>query len=184
MGLIWDSYQVMQDVHRYQLRETGEPYKNHPIAVAFLYHLIYPHDNLGFCICLLHDVGEGSWIRIVNLARFFDWKVALMVDALTKRDRNDFRSQDERLSENYSRLFPAARMDKRIAMVKMCDRIHNVSTIDALDYRRAMRVINETEKVLLPFFRSLNLPLTEELASLCFSQRWRLGLCRGTRIQV
>jgi len=184
VGLITECIDVMRVGHDKDIRASGEPYETHPLAVAHLYRLVYPHDHLGFGVCLLHDVVEQSCLTIANLARFLNREVALMVDPLTKRDRSEFRCQDNRGKEYYSRLFPAARRDKRIAMVKMCDRIHNVETIGALNYERAVRVMNETEEVLLPFFRSLNLPLTKELARLCVQQRARLARSRLERILI
>ena len=70
MGFIRDCYQVMQIAHKGQFRTSGEPYEQHPIAVAHVYHLVWPHDYLGFGGCLLHDGIETSSITLKELAGF------------------------------------------------------------------------------------------------------------------
>jgi len=79
-------------------------------------------------------------------------------------------------------LFSAALKDDWIAMVKICDRIHNVSTIQALGFERAVNILDETDHVLLPFFRSMNLPMTDDLARLCVRQRVRLATTEGSEL--
>ena len=181
MAFISDCLQLTQLAHIDQPRTSGQPYEEHPLAVYRIYRSVCPRDDLGQGVCLLHDVVENSSITLAALASFLGGEVALMVDAVSKRDPREFRCQEARIRDYYSRFFSAAQKNPRIALVKLVDRYHNVSTIDALSYERAAKTLSETERVLLPFFRLLNLPLTDELASLCLHQRASLSHCRGKR---
>jgi GTP pyrophosphokinase len=167
MGFLKDCYQIMQEGHSRQYRASGAHYKEHPKAVELIYRSICPRDFLGQGVCFIHDVIEDSAITSRELANFLGQEAAFMVRALSKRGPEVFRCRAERFGDYYDRLFSACRKDKRIAMVKLADRYHNVSTIEFLEQKKASRILKETEKVLLPFFRSLDLPMTGELLSLC-----------------
>jgi (p)ppGpp synthase/HD superfamily hydrolase len=174
MGIREECHQIMQEGHGKQQRVSGEPYVTHPIEVEKLYRSICPHDYLAQGICFIHDVVEDSAITLRELANFLGHETAFMVDALSKRSPEMFRCREERLRDYYNRLFSASQRDKRVALIKFADRYHNVSTIDFLDRKRALRILKETEEVLLPFFRSLKVPMTGELTSLCRQKKAQL----------
>ena len=157
--------------------ESGVPYEEHPLAVARIYRLMWPNDFVGQSGCLVHDVLEQTTMTLIELGSFLGKQMGFIVQNLTKKPSTEFRSREERLDEYFGRLYGAAQKEPRIWLIKACDRWHNLMTIDALSQEKAIRILAETERYLLP----LGWPLTEELRSLCLYQRKRLGLYRGRR---
>ncbi len=172
--LISESIQVMRESHEGQRRKSGELFETHPLAVARIYRSIYPTDVVGQSVCFLHDCIEDTWIGVRVLSGFFGRELGLMVDALSRRPIEEFRCREDCEDEYYGRLFAAARMNARIAVVKLCDRMDNLRTVDVLGPEKARKIISQTEERLTPFFRELRLPLTEELAWLCSQKRRQL----------
>jgi (p)ppGpp synthase/HD superfamily hydrolase len=183
MTILNDCQPVMHEGHKGKYRASGQPYEVHPIEVVKLYKSLYPEDEVGQGVCLIHDVIEDSNVTLRELKNFLGNEVAFMVDALSKRDLDEFQCRTDQITEYCSRLFTASLKDKRIAIIKLADRYHNVCTIEFLDRRKALRILNDTESVLLPFFRSLKLPMTGELASLCQQKRLKF-LVRQRCFQV
>jgi guanosine-3',5'-bis(diphosphate) 3'-pyrophosphohydrolase len=175
MAFISDCLQLMQLAHKDQRRASGRLYEEHPLAVARIYRSASPDDLVGQGVCLIHDVVQDSSITMGQLSGFLGRQVALMVDALSKRHLCEFRCREDCVNEYYARLISAARTNKRIALVKLADRYHNISTIDILGREKAAKILDETEQTLVPFFRTLRLPFTEELTRLCHQKRAKLA---------
>lgn len=165
--LIKRSVELMHEAHAKRFRESGGPYEEHPVAVARIYRSMWPNDFVGQSGCLIHDVLEESTTKLNELRGFLGKQVGFIAQNLTKKPSTEFRSREERLDEYFGRLYGAAQNDPRIWLIKACDRWHNLMTIDALSPEKAIRILAETERYLLP----LGWPLTEELRSLCLYQR-------------
>lgn len=169
-GLTRDAYYFAHHEHKPQYRISGDPFITHPINVAYLYGQILPADPISQSGCLLHDVIESTSVtasRIECCFGRFGKEISFMVDSLSKRPLAQFSTRHAQLAEYYSRLFPASLTDRRIAVIKMADRLHNVMTIAALEPSRALRILNETMSVFIPFFTYLNLPYTKFLHDIC-----------------
>ncbi len=91
-----------------------------------------------------------------------------MVDALTKRPSEYFSNREARMSEYYRRFITASLKNRRIPVIKFCDRLHNIHTIDSLELSRAFRILNETTAVLNPILNYLGFkPLAAVLETIC-----------------
>jgi len=167
---------VALDAHAGQTRKSGEPYIIHPILVAAITAKI-SNDETMVQAALLHDVVEDTSITIEELASTFGDDVAHLVEGLTKivqiRDEELISSaSNERLINSaltFRKMLIASIKDVRVLVIKLCDRLHNMLTLDALDAEKQKRIAEETLVVYAPIAHRLGISrLKNHLEDLSF----------------
>jgi guanosine-3',5'-bis(diphosphate) 3'-pyrophosphohydrolase len=83
------AYRYADEAHLGQLRNSGEPYITHPIAVA-VQCADWKLDAQALMAALLHDAMEDCGVTKTDLIERFGAPVAELVDGLTKLDRCSF----------------------------------------------------------------------------------------------
>ena len=163
--------------HDGQQRKSGEPYIVHPILVASITAL-FSNDETMVQAALLHDVVEDTAYMIEELHAVFGEDVAHMVAGLTKivemRDEKLISSDsDERLINSaltFRKMLIASIKDIRVLVIKLCDRLHNMLTLDALSSEKQRRIAEETLVVYAPVAHRLGISrLKNHLEDLSFS---------------
>jgi len=150
--------------HDGQIRKSGEPYIVHPILVAAITAKI-SNDETMVQAALLHDVVEDTSFTIEDLEVAFGDDVAHMVEGLTKiveiRDEELVPSgSDERLINSaltFRKMLIASIKDVRVLVIKLCDRLHNMLTLDALSEEKQKRIAEETLVVYAPIAHRLGI---------------------------
>ena len=144
------------EAHKNQYRRTGEEYINHPIQVALI--LI----DLGMDVdtviaALLHDVLEDTPVTYEDIKQKFGSAIAEMVEGVTKLTKMNVpdgtdqeKEQAEEQAENIRKLFIAMAKDIRVLIVKLADRLHNMSTLDALPHDKQILKSRETLDIYAP----------------------------------
>ena len=164
------------EAHKGQTRKSGEPYIVHPILVAAITAKI-SNDEMMVQAALLHDVVEDTSYTIEDLEREFGDDVAHMVEGLTKiveiRDEELIPSgSDERLINSalsFRKMLIASIKDVRVLVIKLCDRLHNMLTLDALSFEKQKRIAEETIVVYAPIAHRLGISrLKNHLEDLSF----------------
>ena len=164
------------EAHKGQVRKSGEPYIVHPILVAAITAKI-SNDEMMVQAALLHDVVEDTSYTIEDLEREFGYDVAHMVEGLTKivemRDEELIPSgSDERLINSaltFRKMLIASIKDVRVLVIKLCDRLHNMLTLDALSAEKQKRISEETIVVYAPIAHRLGISrLKNHLEDLSF----------------
>ncbi|RRS31933.1 MAG: potassium ABC transporter ATPase [Epsilonproteobacteria bacterium (ex Lamellibrachia satsuma)] len=162
--------------HDGQKRKSGEPYIVHPILVAAI-TAAFSNDETMVQAALLHDVVEDTSYDIEDLKREFSHDVAHMVEGLTKiveiRDEELIPSgSDERLINSalsFRKMLIASIKDIRVLVIKLCDRLHNMLTLDALSPAKQKRIAEETLVVYAPIAHRLGISrLKNSLEDLSF----------------
>lgn len=162
--------------HDGQQRKSGEPYIIHPILVAAI-TAAFSNDETMVQAALLHDVVEDTHFDIEDLEREFGDDVAHMVEGLTKiveiRDEELAPSgSDERLINSalsFRKMLIASIKDIRVLVIKLCDRLHNMLTLDALTPQKQKRIAEETLVVYAPIAHRLGISrLKNHLEDLSF----------------
>ena len=162
--------------HDGQQRKSGEPYIVHPILVAAI-TAAFSNDETMVQAALLHDVVEDTHFDIEDLEREFGDDVAHMVEGLTKiveiRDEELAPSgSDERLINSalsFRKMLIASIKDIRVLVIKLCDRLHNMLTLDALTPQKQKRIAEETLVVYAPIAHRLGISrLKNHLEDLSF----------------
>jgi len=150
--------------HQGQYRKSGEEYAVHPILVAYII-AYFGGDKEMIIASLLHDVVEDTECTIDKLKSEFSESVANLVEGLTKiveiRDENLISSTSEdRLAKSalsFRKMLVASIKDVRVLVIKLCDRLHNMLTIDALREDKRKRIAEETLMVYAPIAHRLGI---------------------------
>ena len=122
------AYKYADEAHLGQLRNNGEPYITHPIAVA-AQCAEWKLDAQALSAALLHDAMEDCGITKVDLIERFGIHVADLVDGLTKLDKLEFNTREENQAESFRKMLLAMARDVRVILVKLADRSHNMRTM-------------------------------------------------------
>ena len=156
MDSIARAYDVAADMHRGQIRKSGEPYLIHPMAVAeILAELGMDEDTIA--AGLLHDVVEDTDYTNEKLAADFGENVALMVDGVTKLKNLKFESKEEKQAENLRKMFLAMSKDIRVPIIKLSDRLHNLRTINYMTHEKIIEKCKETIDIYTPLAARLGM---------------------------
>lgn len=190
---VWDAYRFSAAAHEGQSRKSGEPYISHPVSVASILaslHLDVPTLNAA----LLHDVVEDTGITKQQIADQFGKQVAELVDGVSKLDKIEFQSATEAQAENFRKMLLAMSQDVRVILVKLADRLHNMSTLDFMAPEKRRRIARETLEIYAPIANRLGLnAIYQELEDLSFKylypMRYRvlskaIMAARGNRKEV
>ncbi len=162
--------------HEGQKRKSGEPYIVHPILVASITALVSSEETM-VAAALLHDVVEDTDYTLEDMRELFGLDVAHIVDGLTKivamRDEKLIPSgSGDRLISSamtFRKMLIASIKDVRVLVIKLCDRLHNMLTLDALTQEKQKRIAEETLVVYAPIAHRLGISrLKNSLEDLSF----------------
>ncbi len=169
------AYRFADEAHLGQLRNSGEPYITHPIAVA-QQCAEWKLDAQALMTALLHDAIEDCGVTKPELIARFGAPVAELVDGLTKLERLEFNTREENQAESFRKMLLAMARDVRVILVKLADRTHNMRTLDDAPRDKWSRISRETLDIYAPIAHRLGLNTTyRELQELSFSHLhpWR-----------
>lgn len=159
-----EAVELSQVYHQNQFRKSGEPYIIHPICVASIV-CAYGGDEQMVIAALLHDVVEDTPCEIEEIDEKFGKEVAELVAGLTKiieiRGQKLLpSSSDEKLiasALSFRKMLLASISDVRVLVIKLCDRLHNMLTLDALNEDKQRRISEETLVVYVPIAHRLGI---------------------------
>ncbi len=162
------AYRYADAAHLGQLRNSGEPYITHPIAVAALC-ASWKLDVQALMAALLHDAMEDCGITKADLIDRFGPQVADLVDGLTKLDKLQFNTREENQAESFRKMLLAMARDVRVILIKLADRTHNMRTLSDMPRSKWGRISSETLEIYAPIAHRLGLNQTyRELQDLAF----------------
>jgi GTP pyrophosphokinase len=150
------AYEFAAAAHEGQRRGTGEPYVQHPLETA-IYLADLQLDRATVEAGLLHDVPEDTDRALQDVEAAFGPEVARLVDGVTKLSGISWESRDEQQAENLRKMFLAMAEDIRVVLIKLCDRLHNVSTLDGKPQMDRRRIARETLDIYAPLAHRLGI---------------------------
>ena len=148
------AYRFADEAHLGQLRNSGEPYITHPIAVA-AQCAEWKLDAQALMAALLHDAIEDCGVTKPELIERFGAPVAELVDGLTKLDKLQFNTREENQAESFRKMLLAMARDVRVILVKLADRTHNMRTLDDAPREKWARISRETLEIYAPIAHRL-----------------------------
>jgi guanosine-3',5'-bis(diphosphate) 3'-pyrophosphohydrolase len=168
VDLIRKAYRYSEQAHQGQMRKSGDPYFIHPASVAGLITELRL-DTASVCAGLLHDVLEDTTITNGDLEREFGPEVTTIVDGVTKLGKINFVSREDRQAESFGKMVVAMARDLRVLLVKLCDRLDNMRTLDAMKPEAQERIARETREIYAPLASRLGMQrVKSELEDLAF----------------
>jgi GTP pyrophosphokinase len=172
LDMVRRAYRYADEAHLGQLRNSGEPYITHPIAVA-AQCAEWKLDAQALSAALLHDAMEDCGITKTDLIEHFGAPVAELVDGLTKLDKLEFNTREENQAESFRKMLLAMARDVRVILIKLADRSHNMRTMGDMPRAKWGRISNETLEIYAPIAHRLGLNQTyRELQELAFQHLW------------
>ncbi len=166
-GPIRAAYEFAAKCHSAQKRASGEPYIVHPLAVASIVSTL-KLDTQTIVAAILHDTVEDTTATLEDIEAQFGHEVRDLVDGLTKISKIQFRSNEEKLAENFRKMVMAMAKDLRVILIKLCDRLHNMRTMDNLAIEKRKRIAQETMDIYAPLANRLGIyGIKSELEDLC-----------------
>ncbi len=162
------AYEYARILHEGQFRASGEAYISHPIAVAEIVAGL-ELDTDSICAALLHDTVEdcAEKTNLKEIEKLFGEDVAMLVDGLTKIVTLKVEDKEEAHIETLRKMLLAMSKDVRVIFIKLCDRLHNMRTLDAKpDAKRRITAL-ETMQVYAPLAHRLGMQkIKQELENL------------------
>ncbi|MDB5053419.1 MAG: pyrophosphokinae [Bacilli bacterium] len=156
LNKIQEAYDFADQAHHGQLRKSGEAYILHPLAVADIL-INMQMDATSIIAALLHDVVEDTTVSLDSVLEHFGKTCAMLVDALTKLDKIQFKSKEEQQNENYRKMFVAMAQDIRVILIKLADRLHNMRTLKYQSEESQRRIADETLEIYCPIAHRLGI---------------------------
>jgi GTP diphosphokinase / guanosine-3',5'-bis(diphosphate) 3'-diphosphatase len=164
------AFEFADKYHSTQKRKSGIPYITHPVeTVKNLIKLHVDEDTLA--AALLHDVPEDTTATLADVEEEFGGNVAFLVNGITKLSKVYYKHNMEgRQVESLKKLLIHSAQDPRIIIIKLADRLHNMSTLEHIDKpAKRLRISKETLEIYVPIANLLGIQgLKSELEDLCF----------------
>ena len=175
IGLIADAFRFAENAHEGQVRLSGEPFIEHPLQTAlFLADLRL--DANALAAALLHDVVEDCGVEVGTLEKRFGPEVAKLVDGVTKLTQTELMAEERPSGPNGApkdgdgqaaslrKMLTAMAEDIRVVLIKLADRMHNMSTLKPLPVERRKAIAQETLDIYAPLAHRLGI----------WEMKWRL----------
>ena len=158
VDIITKAFNFARQAHKGVRRLSGEPYILHPISVS-----------TSICSALLHDVVEDTDYTVEDIENIFGSKIAQIVDGLTKISGGIFGEQASAQAENFKKLLLTMSNDIRVILIKICDRLHNMRTLESQPANKQYKIAGETLYIYAPLANRLGLnKIKTELEDLSF----------------
>ena len=168
LSKIISAYEFAAKAHEGQFRSSGQPYIIHPLSVAEIL-LDLGMDTDTICAALLHDVVEDTEATSEQLQKRFGRDVAALVDGVTKLAKIPIFNKEQQQAENVRKIMLAMSQDIRVIIIKLCDRLHNMRTLEFRPEHKQRNTALETMNVYAPIARRLGIKkVQEELEDLAF----------------
>jgi len=168
------AYHFAEKCHEGQMRQSGDAYISHPLAVAhILADMHMDHESL--MAAMLHDVIEDTGVTKGQISRRFGRPVADLVDGVSKLTGIEFQSRAEQQAESFQKMTLAMSRDIRVVLVKLADRLHNMRTLGVLSPAKRRRIARETLEIYAPIAQRLGInDVRLELEDLGFAAMYPL----------
>ena len=153
---LFDAFTYADSAHHGQLRKSGEPYIIHPIAVAEIVADL-ELDTDSVIAALLHDFIEDTETTHQEIAKRFGEPVATLVEGVTKLTKMQYVTKEEEQMENLRKMFMAMAQDIRVILIKICDRLHNMRTMQYQSPKKQREKSLETMEIYAPIAHRLGM---------------------------
>jgi GTP pyrophosphokinase len=167
-ALIQNAFLFAKKAHRYQFRQSKQPFFIHPVATAFILAELGA-DCKTVAAALLHDVLEDTRTKPAQLKGVFGADVLRLVQGVTKLSEIAEQKQSARATANLQHLLLATTKEPRVIVIKLADKLHNLRTLRFLSSKDRKRIAAEALSVYAPIALRLGIhALYNEMSDLAF----------------
>lgn len=150
------AFEIAAEAHKDMRRKSGEPYILHPLSVARIAAEEIGLGTTSIVCALLHDVVEDTHWTLKDIEREFGSKVADIINGLTKI--SDVSGQSNSVqAENFRKMLLTLSDDVRVILIKLCDRLHNMRTLNHMSRKGQLKISSETSYLYAPLAHRLGL---------------------------
>ncbi|MGE3835993.1 MAG: bifunctional (p)ppGpp synthetase/guanosine-3',5'-bis(diphosphate) 3'-pyrophosphohydrolase, partial [Acidimicrobiia bacterium] len=168
-AMISRAYADAANAHQGQVRNSGEAYIEHPMAVAKIVADL-GLDDVSVAAALLHDAVEDTTLTVEEIRNTFGNEVAAIVDGVTKLDRISFDTREQQQAATMRKMLVAMAKDLRVLLIKLADRLHNMRTIASMPAMNQARTAQETLEIYAPLAHRLGMQeMKQQLEDLSFA---------------
>lgn len=155
---VYRAFMIAKDAHSGTRRKSGEPYIFHPLAVAQIAAEEVGLGPIAVVSALLHDVVEDTDITLEQIKLIFGERVSRIVDGVTKiEDAIRLQRSESKQAENYRKILLAMCDDAYVIFLKLCDRLHNMRTLESMSDTKKLAISSETQYLYIPLAHRLGL---------------------------
>ncbi len=148
-------------------RESGEAYIQHPLETAKILLALKPDED-SIIAAIMHDVLEDTHVTADDIRAGFSERLIPLLQGLEKLGKIYYQGE-ERQVENLRKMFLAMAKDIRVILIKLCDRLHNMRTLEHIRPEKRKRIAEETLSIYSPIAARLGIyEIKNELDDLCF----------------
>ena len=166
--LIERAYRFSWNAHKDQTRKSGEPFLAHPVSVALILAQ-QKLDAVTIAAGLLHDVLEDTSVTREAIQQEFGEEILLLVEGVTKIQKFQMKSRQDRQAETYRKMLLSMAEDIRVIIIKFADRLHNLRTLKYLEPDKITAIAAETLDIYAPLAHRLGMAKIKwELEDLAF----------------
>ena len=126
------AYLMAEKMHAGQFRKSGDPYVQHPLEVAYILVTLHTAPST-VAAALVHDVLEDTTVTIKEMEEELGPDVTHIVDGVTRISKLKYMTVEKALAQDHQKILLAMANDIRVILVKICDRLHNMRTLQFHD---------------------------------------------------
>ncbi len=152
--LLTSAFHFARKAHRDYFRKSGQPYIVHALEVGRIL-IDLRQDTATLVAGILHDTIAHGTATHAQIARHFGAHIADLVDGVTRIKDLSFQSQEAEQAENFRKMFLSLINDLRVVLIKFCERLHNMRTLDPLPPETRERMARESLDIYAPLAHRL-----------------------------
>jgi guanosine-3',5'-bis(diphosphate) 3'-pyrophosphohydrolase len=154
--LIRDAFELAVEHHKEMRRKSGEPYIFHPLAVAQIAAEEIGLGATSIACALMHDLVEDTEVDLDFIKNKFGVQIAAIIDGLTKIS-GVFDERNSPQAENFRKMLLTLSDDVRVILIKICDRLHNMRTLEFMSRNSQLKIASETLYLYAPLAHRLGI---------------------------
>lgn len=154
--LVREAFELSAEYHKNMRRKSGEPYIFHPLAVAQIAAEEIGLGATSIACALMHDLVEDTEIDLNYIKTKFGSQIASIIDGLTKI-HGVFDEKKSPQAENFRKMLLTLSDDVRVILIKICDRLHNMRTLEFMSRNSQLKIASETLYLYAPLAHRLGI---------------------------